>query len=166
MRFKFIISILAIAAFSITSLAQKKNFDIEVSLTKQMIQRNAESVPVKVKITNQSKDELNTSELKKVFFFISRCSNQENCYDSFHTVVGVEIPARILKETDTFEFEANLADLYWQSVKSGFIDYQFPKNLGKVPKNFNYFFAVIRILDETSEKPSSITFSSNKIALE
>ncbi len=120
MKFKFLIVILIIGFFTASSFAQEKDFGIQISLKESVIWRNAKNIPLKVKVTNKSAKDFNTSELKGIYFSLSRNSKTEK---SNLFAADAKIPVQNLKENDSFEFEVNLADLYWQDAKSAFFDF-------------------------------------------
>jgi hypothetical protein len=113
MKLKFLFSILVICLFATASStrtnAQKKQFDVSISVKDAAFLLLPGDWLVKVKITNLSDKVLNTKDCALLFKFRKTASESE----SANAIGGYPIEERLIKQNESFEFEANLKNLRW-----------------------------------------------------
>ena len=138
-----LLAIFSIIVFGlVTANAQTLEYEIEISLDETEISKSAKEIPVGVKITNKSDEVLVTSGLKTIHFFFSKCVLGVVCKEKKHTYSAfTEIPFKRIKSSAFFEFEINLADLYWKDVDGNTFYREDKKNFKTVPKENIYFYA-------------------------
>ena len=142
MKFMFlaIFSILILSFLSIS--AQEREFEIEISVEETGIARSSKEVPVKISIKNKSDEVLKTDGLKTIHFFFSKCVLGIVCKEKEHTYSAFSaIPPKRIKAGETFEFEINLADLYWKNADGNTFYREDRKNFEDVPLENIYFYA-------------------------
>ena len=176
MKFKSLFLILAVCFFSGSSFAQAKKFNIEISMPDNYWLTLKNNTPVKVKITNKSERELNTEQIAGISFYFSKCPQISKCGkrgDKF--VAHSEVENKGLKKDASFEFEVNIADLYWMDAVSGNtnLNEKEPKNFEIISSDNKYFYAVVKTrskyLNEKVMPGKSYnyeSYESNEIILE
>ena len=174
MKSKFLFSILAVCLFSVFSLAQERNFTVEISLKDNNRWTIGKDNLAKLKITNKSEQTLNTKDLEVINFYLSKCPRVKKCAtreDVYVAYSGIE--TKNLKQNESLEFQANLTDLYWKPAISGSIDFKYPKNFKTVPFTNKYFSADIKIFDkylklekQSIKIPINKSYESNEVILE
>jgi hypothetical protein len=148
MKFKFAVVFSIIIICLTGTSAQDRNAEIEVSMDETSISTRSTTTIVNVKITNKADEVLKTEGLGNINFYFSRVFTEKTIRslgDVFEAKTN--IPAKILRNNETFEFKVNLYDLYWFDSMSGFIDPKKP-NLNEVPSENIYFSANIKLLDK------------------
>jgi hypothetical protein len=169
MKLKILMLAVLFSLFSIVSFAQEINFDIQISLNQEIFRENNKNIPVKILITNKAEQELDTSKLGSINFYFSKCPKIKACYSRGDLFISSDkVGSKILKKDESFEFETNLADLYWVDASSSMLDLNKLKNLNKVPSGNKYFYADIKIFDKYYEEkelkiPTFKSFKSNEI---
>jgi hypothetical protein len=138
------------------------------------ISRNSKEIPVRVEITNKAEESLKTEGLGVVQFRFSKCLTPGNCHSSQDSyIASSRIPAKLLREGQSFEFEVNLAELHWMDPISSYIDTNFPKNFASaIPSENIYFQASVSLpkgfkTDESTKQkiPVNKSFYSNTMTV-
>jgi hypothetical protein len=115
MKLKFLFSILLICFLAADSFAQEKDFDVSISIKDQTLLQTSGDWLVKVKITNLSDKALNTRDCGLIFRFRKTAPESK----SANALGNYALQERLIKQNETFEFEANLKNLRWiEPVKS------------------------------------------------
>lgn len=113
MKPEFLFSILLIcllAAISLTQAnAQDKEFSVSISIKDQTFLQNSGDWLVRVKITNLSDKILNTKDCGLIFRFRKTAPESK----SANALGDYALQERLIKQNETFEFEANLKNLRW-----------------------------------------------------
>jgi hypothetical protein len=113
MKLKFWFSILFICLFAAASFtdinAQDKDFNVSISTKDQIFLQASGDWLVKVKITNLSDGVLNTKDCGLIFRFKKTAPEIK----SANALGDYALEARLIKQNETFEFEANLKNLRW-----------------------------------------------------
>ncbi|HEY0459510.1 MAG TPA: hypothetical protein VGC97_10265 [Pyrinomonadaceae bacterium] len=143
---------------------EEENPALQISLKDAAIQTKSENVPVKIKVTNKSKQILNTEDLGTLFLYFSKC-REEMCYrsqDLLYAVVGIK--SQKLRANESIEFESNLSDLIWNDNLSS---NDIGEKIYKIPKENIYFYAAIptrkNVLPDGVRLPED--FLSNQITV-
>ncbi|NNE98156.1 MAG: hypothetical protein HKN25_03960 [Pyrinomonadaceae bacterium] len=131
--------------------AQERNFEIEVSFEDKIISKVSKETLVRVKITNKADEPLNLSGIETIHFFFSKCVLGVVCKEDKHTYSAfASIPSRSpsdpdnprqLRKNRSFEFDVDLADLYWKDAKGNTFYREDKKNFSVVPNENVYFYA-------------------------
>ncbi len=142
MKFRFLI-IFSLVVFCCSAiLAQERNYELEISLEETAISKGAKEIPVKFTITNRADEVLKTSGLMTVHFFFSKCELGAVCREKESTFSAYsEIPTKLINSNESFEFEVNLADLYWNSRDGNVFYKEDIKNFNMIPAENIYFYA-------------------------
>jgi hypothetical protein len=109
MKPKFLISILSVCLLAAAASAQEKDFDVAISVKDQTFLQNSGDWLVKVKITNLSDKVLNTRDCGLIFRFRKTAPESKSAV----ALGDYALPERLIKQNETFEFEANLKKLRW-----------------------------------------------------
>lgn len=113
MKLKFLFSILFICLFAAASStginAQDKDFNVSISIKDQTFWQTSGDWLVRVKITNLSGRVLNTKECGLLFKFKKTAPEIK----SANALGDYALQERLIKQNETFEFEANLKNLRW-----------------------------------------------------
>ncbi len=142
MKLRFLIIFLLVVFCSTANLAQKRNYEIEISLEETGISKGAKDIPVKVTITNKADEVLKTSGLVTIHFFFSKCELGAVCREKESTFSAYsEIPAKRIDSNESFEFEVNLAGLYWNNRDGNVFYKENIRNFNMVPPENIYFYA-------------------------
>ena len=166
MKYKVLFAVLA--AFLLVTNSFAQNVEVSVSMENKNLW-GRKDFPVKVKITNKAEDNLDTKILKGISFcFSKRLKFNEYGKRGEKYTAFAEIPQKLIKENESFEFEVNLSDLYWADEVSSSRNLKSPKNLSTIPVENRIFYAVVRVFtDDLNLKemtiPISNSFASNQI---
>lgn len=173
MKAKGLFVALLIGLFSIISNA-KENIELEVSFKENKVDMASTNIPVNMKIVNKSEQILDLEKLRGISFYFKRCSKIITCGvrgDLY--LASAKLESRKLNKDEVYEFEINLADLYWKDAILSTIDLNYPKNFTEVPRTNKYFHAVIQVFDKNikldnypSEIPIYKKFESNEVKVE
>ena len=113
MKLKFLFPVLFICLsatiFSARTNAQKKPFEVSISMKDQTLWLNSAEWLVKVKITNLSDKVFDTKECGLLFRF-KKASPESG---SGNAQGGYAVAERLIKPGEAFEFEADLKNLEW-----------------------------------------------------
>jgi hypothetical protein len=143
--------------------AQQRNYEIQVFLDQTIFSKNSETLRAKVTIKNKAERDLRTAGLKNVRFFFSKCLLGTPCERNDDTFVSfAEIPARKIRENKSFQFEVNLADLYWKDAKINPNYTENIKNFKAVPNENIYFYAGIKTLEGYKTKNFGPVYRNGK----
>ncbi|MEZ5345691.1 MAG: hypothetical protein R2681_09075 [Pyrinomonadaceae bacterium] len=148
MKHRFFVLFAVIILGLISVSAQDKNYEIEITMAETIVSNEADEIPVAVKIRNYGKETLRTAGLGDIFFFFSKCEAGVVCDktgDKF--AASLRMPSKSIRENSTFEFSANLADLFWKDETDSGLTSGGAANFGVIPPQNNNFYAGIRTLE-------------------
>lgn len=149
----------------VSTSAQNRDYEIEISLENSIVSQTSKKIPVKVTIKNNAELALKTTGLNNIHFYFSKCIVGSVCYREGDIYTSfAKIPSKEIREAASFEFEINLADLYWKDVKSTGTNTEIIKNFNKIPRANVFLYAGIRTLKGYKVKNSGQANSGRKPA--
>lgn len=119
MKLKVLFSILFICLLAVASLAQtdarQQKIDISISANNQTFYVNSDDWLVKVKITNNSSEDLSSDDFDGLRFIFEKSNpvSTEDDASGFY-----DLDAQTIKPGESFQFEANLKKLIWDELPS------------------------------------------------
>jgi hypothetical protein len=162
-----LLQVLVICLLSASVSARDNKFEISVALEEVNVLTAIQNIPVKVKITNKSVQNLNTANLPGILFYFSKCRQTEKCAAPKNTYVGgTDLKPKILKKDLALEFAVNLAELSWNDAHAPVLDFSQLWTMATIPEGAYYFYAEIRVFDKTAkvgEAPRYTRVLSNEI---
>src|SRR5687767_8282 len=112
MKVKYLFLVLISVLFSSNLFGQ--DFKVEISLDNANFGSIKTLNPLKVKITNKSEKTLNTKDLLPLRFYFSKCPQTKSCDTrEDNLTASAKLEEKTLGKGESFEFQINLADLYW-----------------------------------------------------
>src|SRR5947209_5676428 len=137
----FIASALFLFIVPLSALSQPRAdaFNLSISV-EQTTLHPPQNTKVKAKIENNSGRAVNLSDLRSVFFNLTRHSkNVEECRWGDCFLAGFPVNGNHkLMNGESFEFTVDLSDLYWKDMISSQYDFREPKNMSEVIQSGYY----------------------------